>query len=59
MNALTNTVGIHAKRKTALKNLIFLLLCALAGTAAVVILLLVAAMIIKNKQHKDGVKSLL
>ena len=59
MNALTNTVGIHAKRKTALKNLIFLLLCALAGTAAVVILLLVAALLIKNIHPSDGVISVL
>lgn len=59
MNALTNTVGIHAKRKTALKNLIFLLLCALAGTAAVVILLLVAALLIKNMHPSDGVISVL
>ena len=58
MNALTNTVGIHAKRKTALKNLIFLLLCALAGTAAV-ILLLVAALLIKNIHPSDGVISVL
>lgn len=59
MNALTNTVGIHAKRKTALKNLIFLLLCAFAGTAAVVILLLVAALLIKNMHPSDGVISVL
>lgn len=57
MNALTNTVGIHAKKKTALKNLIFLLLCAFAGTAAVVILLLVAALLIKNIHPSDGVIS--